>query len=150
MNEVTTTSDSAEQLYQNYFGMYKRRADGYMNAQNRSSLCIIIFSAVNTGLIALSGMIPGGVVIATVVSAIVAIATSLQSSFKYKDLWVRYREAQWKLAIEKMRFDMSASDYGSIGEEEKTNKFAERIIDIIDWERKGWRDAFEEDTEGQP
>ncbi|MEM1365557.1 MAG: DUF4231 domain-containing protein, partial [Pseudomonadota bacterium] len=88
-----------------------------------------------------------GVIVATSISAAVAIATSSQSSFKYKDLWIRYREAQWKLTVEKMKFDLAAGDYESKNEQQKEKMFGNKVINIVDEERKGWRDGFEEGAE---
>ncbi|WP_422049071.1 DUF4231 domain-containing protein [Shimia sp.] len=148
MNDDALKPPDAVTLFLQYKEMYKARADSYMKKQTTTTVVIVVFSAINTGIIALSQVLGTfGVITATAISAGVAIATSLQSSFKYKDLWVRYREAQWKLTVEKMKFDLATGEYGAAEDEKRQRLFGERIIHIVDEERKGWREGFEEDSE---
>lgn len=100
-------------------------------------------------VIAIVGSITAGItvhyckIIATILSAMVAVSVGLNNLFKFQKKWMLYRATSELLKSEKMKFEVKAGEYGNIDREKL---FFEKIESILNNTNQNWLQFFNSDN----
>lgn len=82
-------------------------------------------------------------ILATVLSALVAISVGLNNFLKFQKKWMLYRATSELLKSEKMKFEVNAGEYGNA---EREKLFYEKIERILTNTNQEWSQFFNSDN----
>lgn len=127
----------------------KERVDAQIIWHDQKSNCnkwaYIVFSVV-----AIVGSITAGItihyckMIATILSALVAISVGLNNLLKFQEKWTLYRATSELLKSEKLKFKVNAGEYGNTDSEKL---FYDKIESILNNTNQKWLQFFDKETD---
>ena len=125
---------------------YHKRAGDHKLYFVLTQITIIVGGATSPVLVALTeaDSVQLSVVWPIVASAFVAISAGLQSTFKYQDLWVRYRGAAESMRRMKARFDLGVGSYEIDDLTMRRKKLVDQTERLLAAENNAWISEFEE------
>lgn len=82
-------------------------------------------------------------VLATIISALVAISVGINNLFKFQKKWMLYRATSELLNSEKMKFKVNTGEYENADSE---NLFFDKIESILNNTNQNWLQFFDKDT----
>lgn len=82
-------------------------------------------------------------VLATIISALVAISVGINNLFKFQKKWMLYRATSELLKSEKMKFEVNAGEYGNADREKL---FYDKIESILTNTNQNWLQFFDKET----
>ena len=143
--EVAEFEKYLEERYHPQVKWYDMKAISNQSTYKIIQWLVIILAAVTPVLVAIGGTWERWV--AVVISALVAIGTSVLKTFKYQENWINYRTTCETLRKEIHYYNASINDYGT--SHDPMALFIERVEALISRENTLWLTVQKKKTDNK-
>lgn len=141
--------DYVENRYKKQMDYYSKSSSKNQKKYKQYQWVLIILSALTPVLAALNGVTPSVSlkvfnlaqalqILLVIISSIVAILTTGLKTFRYQDLWIKYRTTYELLKPEIYYYEFNIAMYGSAGVD-KDSVFVSRVEAILNNEHSQWQ-----------
>ena len=145
-------NDYFKNRFKDQVDWYSKKAKSYKKKYHFIQVLIIILSGVLPVMLWLhekySDIYPQ-LIIFLFVSPAIVILTSLQSHFKYHDLWVEYRTTAETLKKEEFFYQSRINDYDIDDRDARTKVFVHRVESLISRQNKTWVARYDHNDDNQ-
>jgi len=141
--------DYVENRYKKQMDYYSKSSSKNQKKYKQFQWILIILSALTPVLAALNGVTSSSSlkifnagslvqILLVIISSIVAILTTGLKTFRYQDLWIKYRTTYELLKPEIYYYEFNIGMYGSAGAD-KESVFVTRVEAILNTEHSQWQ-----------